>query len=98
MICALTHEECELRKSHIYPKFIWDFLKDKGGSRFRSINGNNRVELNGNPNMSNLKEAAQNLIDHIASIEDTFTGRLQSECVIDPIAIYREIMIPTQKE
>lgn len=57
--------------------------------------GNDKVNLNGNSNMSNMKEAAQNLIDHIASIEDTFTGRLQSECVIDPIAIYREIIIPT---
>ena len=57
--------------------------------------GNDKVNLNGNPNMSNMKEAAQNLIDHIASIEDTFTGRLRSECVIDPIAIYREIIIPT---
>lgn len=60
--------------------------------------GNNRVELNEGLNMKNMKEATQNLIDHIASIEDTFTGRLQSECVIDPIAIYREIAIPTQKE
>ncbi|MBQ9671486.1 MAG: hypothetical protein IJV34_01370 [Prevotella sp.] len=39
-----------------------------------------------------MNEATQNLIDHIANVEDTFTGRLQSECVIDPIAIYREII------
>jgi hypothetical protein len=47
MICALTHEECELRKSHIYPKFIWDFLKDKGGSRFRSVNAPTKVMQDG---------------------------------------------------
>ena len=47
MICALTHEECELRKSHIYPKFIWDFLKDKGGSRFRSVHAPTKVMQDG---------------------------------------------------
>ena len=47
MICALTHEECELRKSHIYPKFFWDFLKDKGGSRFRSVNAPTKVMQDG---------------------------------------------------
>ena len=47
MVCALTHEECELRKSHIYPKFIWDFLKDKGGSRFRSVHAPTKVMQDG---------------------------------------------------
>lgn len=37
MVCALTNEECELRQSHIYPKFMWDFLKQTGGDRFRSV-------------------------------------------------------------
>lgn len=36
-ICALTLEECVLRDSHIYPKFIYNYLKQKGGSRFRTI-------------------------------------------------------------
>ncbi len=36
-ICALTNEVCELRKSHIYPKFMWDFLKETGGDRFRIV-------------------------------------------------------------
>ena len=60
--------------------------------------GNDRVELNENSNMSNLKEAAQNLIDKVAGIEDSFAGRLQTECVIDPIAIYREISIPEKTD
>lgn len=47
MICALTHEECELKKSHIYPKFIWDFLKEKGGSRFRSVHAPTKIMQDG---------------------------------------------------
>ena len=34
-------------KSHIYPKFIWDFLKDKGGSRFRSVHAPTKVMQDG---------------------------------------------------
>lgn len=47
MICALTHEECELKNSHIYPKFIYDFIKTKGGSRFRSTHAPTRVMQDG---------------------------------------------------
>lgn len=37
-ICALTGERCELQESHIYPKFVYKYLKQTGGSRFRSAN------------------------------------------------------------
>lgn len=47
MICALTHEECELRNSHIYPKFMWDFLKATGGDRFRPVNAPTQVLQDG---------------------------------------------------
>lgn len=46
-ICALTMEKCELRDSHIYPKFVYNYLKRKGGSRFRSINNPNEVLQDG---------------------------------------------------
>ena len=35
-ICALTHEQCELRLSHLYPRFLWNYLKETGGDKFRS--------------------------------------------------------------
>jgi hypothetical protein len=31
-ICALTGERCELQESHIYPKFVYKYLKQTGGS------------------------------------------------------------------
>ncbi len=46
-ICALTHEECKLRDSHIYPKFMWDFLKETGGDRFRSVHAPTQVLQDG---------------------------------------------------
>lgn len=38
-----------------------------------------------------FKTASQNVINTLANLEDTFTGRLNNECIIDPIAIYREL-------
>ena len=46
-ICALTKDECELRDSHIYPKFVYNYLKKKGGNRFRSISNPNEVLQDG---------------------------------------------------
>jgi len=46
-ICALTLEECELRESHIYPKFVYHYLKQKGGNRFRGINNPTKVLQDG---------------------------------------------------
>lgn len=37
-VCALTGEYCELQESHIYPKFVYKYLKQTGGSRFRIAN------------------------------------------------------------
>ena len=51
MICALTHEDCKLRKSHIYPKFMWDFLKETGGDRFRPIHTPTQVLQDGEKNI-----------------------------------------------
>lgn len=46
-ICALTLEECDLKKSHIYPKFIFNYLKQKGGSRFRCVSNPAKVLQDG---------------------------------------------------
>lgn len=38
-----------------------------------------------------MKEAILNLVDKLSGVENTFTGRLSYEYIIDPIAVYREI-------
>ncbi|MCL6272237.1 hypothetical protein M3P05_20150 [Sansalvadorimonas sp. 2012CJ34-2] len=38
-----------------------------------------------------LKLALANMIDHMSHLESTFTGRLENEIIIDPIALYTEI-------
>jgi hypothetical protein len=38
-----------------------------------------------------MKEALMNLVEYLANIEQTFTGRLSNEIVIDPIAVYTEL-------
>ena len=40
---------------------------------------------------SEIKEAVLNLVNKMANVETTFTGRLNYEYIIDPIAVYREI-------
>ncbi len=42
-------------------------------------------ELNG------MKDACLNLADKLRGMENVFLGRLDNECIIDPIAIYREL-------
>lgn len=46
-ICALTLEECELRMSHIYPKFIIDHLRQRGGARLRCVGNPTKVLQDG---------------------------------------------------
>jgi hypothetical protein len=53
--------------------------------------GDTRVSWNNQPNGNHFKLASQNVIDVLSNLEDTFTGRLDNECIIDPIAIYREL-------
>lgn len=38
-----------------------------------------------------MKSSVQNVISQLGDMEETFTGRLSNELVIDPIAIYQEI-------
>ena len=46
-ICALTGEKCELQESHIYPKFVFKYLKQTGGGRFRVANNPNQALQDG---------------------------------------------------
>lgn len=38
-----------------------------------------------------LKNACLNLVDKLTVLENVFLGRIDNECIIDPIAIYREL-------
>lgn len=38
-----------------------------------------------------MKNACLNLVDKLTIIENVFLGRIDNECIIDPIAIYREL-------
>lgn len=40
---------------------------------------------------SSVKEALMNLIAHLSNIEATFTGRLNNEVIVDPVALYTEL-------
>jgi hypothetical protein len=51
----------------------------------------NDEEENGIEESSIMKEAILNLVDRLTDVENTFTGRLSYEYIIDPIAVYREI-------
>lgn len=54
--------------------------------------GNSRANLDDIHVEGNaFKLANRNILNIIANFEDTFTGRLENECIIDPIAIYREL-------
>lgn len=53
--------------------------------------GNVRADLDILEVEGNFKLASQNVINTLANLEDTFTGRLENECIIDPIAVYREL-------
>ena len=46
-ICALTGDECELRDSHIYPKFMFETMRKLGGTNFRVSNMPNKVLQDG---------------------------------------------------
>ncbi|MGZ9045043.1 MAG: DUF6414 family protein [Telluria sp.] len=40
------------------------------------------------PEQMSMKEAVTNLVNHIAAIESSLSGKAQNEVVIDPIAVY----------
>lgn len=39
----------------------------------------------------NMKMALMNMVSHIGYLESTFTGRLDNEVIVDPIALYTEL-------
>ena len=38
-----------------------------------------------------VKEAIMSLVEKLSIVESTFSGKLENEIIIDPIALYREI-------
>ena len=54
--------------------------------------GNSRANLDDVHGEGNaFKSANRNILNILAKLEDSFTSRLENECIIDPIAIYREL-------
>jgi hypothetical protein len=48
-------------------------------------------DLEKNEDYENIKEALMNLVSSLSDVENTFTGRLSNEIIIDPIALYTEL-------
>lgn len=48
-------------------------------------------EINDNQDFKNMKAALMNLIEHLANIENSISGKQENEIVIDPIAVYIEV-------
>lgn len=46
-ICELTHRECELKESHLYPKLAYRMMKNTGGEVFRAIVSPNQIVRDG---------------------------------------------------
>lgn len=46
-ICELTHRECELKESHLYPKLAYRMMKNTGGEFFRTIVSPNQIVRDG---------------------------------------------------
>lgn len=44
-----------------------------------------------NPESEHLRGAISNMVSNLKSLEDTFTGRLENEIILDPLAVYREV-------
>ncbi|ENO8810992.1 hypothetical protein KFZ67_08010 [Photobacterium damselae] len=51
----------------------------------------NDLDLNEDKEDLSLKEALFNMVNHLTNIESIYTGRLDNETVIEPIAIYTEL-------
>ena len=50
-----------------------------------------KKEMPATTEQPHIKEAVMKLVDALSAVESTFTGRLNNEIIIDPIAIYREL-------
>lgn len=46
-ICPITLKEDDIRKSHIFPKIMWKYLKQNGGTIFRSVENPTKELQNG---------------------------------------------------
>jgi len=48
-------------------------------------------EDDGDYESQHLKEAILSLVERLSAVESSFSGKLENEVIIDPIALYREI-------
>lgn len=54
-------------------------------------NGTNELDLDGEQDNSSIKTALSSMVNHITNLETQYTGRLDNETVIEPIAVYTEL-------
>lgn len=47
---------------------------------------------------SHIKEAVLNMVDALAAVETSFTGKLQNEIIIDPVAVYLELHVEEKRK
>ncbi len=51
-----------------------------------------QIQNSENVDFSNMKEAIDNVTASLSDVENTFIGKLDNEIIIDPIAVYQEIL------
>ena len=49
------------------------------------------IELNEDFKPQHMREAIDNMVSVLKSLEDAFIGRLGNEVILDPLAVYREV-------
>lgn len=54
-------------------------------------NNSRELELEEMKEDISMKQALLNMVEHLANLENQFTGRLSNEIIVDPIAIYTEL-------
>ena len=84
-ICPITLKEDFIRKSHIYPKFMWKHLKNTGGTVFRNA-ANPTKELQNGEIISLLGERAEQMF---SKRELWFEKNIFTPYVTDPITCNR---------
>ena len=63
----------------------------QGPTNSIDIDNDDREGRDDNSNSQHLKEAIMQIVGSLSEIESSFSGKLENEIIIDPIALYREI-------
>ena len=69
------------------PLVLFGTIAQSAGSQLDE-NGENEPEEDG---VDHMKVVVMRMVEALSKVEDTFSGKLANEIIIDPIALYREI-------